>query len=444
MAETLQLRDVFGIRVHPIASYVERDKVDGHFQRALKHDGHIIVYGSSKQGKTALRQKHVDPNRELIVHCSPTSTTEGIYRSLLRQAGIKLETVETQSRGNKQQISTRIGFKAHIPFIGGGEARAEAKGTEITDNTLSWEFIGYDLGDAQAIAELYKRAQIKQFIVLENFHYLPRETQQQLAYDLKTFHELGVRFIILGIWQRSNLLLAYNGDLQDRIAEIPVEPWTQDDFDRVIEAGAQSLNISISKEICDLFKQNAYGNIGLLQEFLRLLCENAGIDERQNTPGDITDIALAKKAIAAKLEDQQGQLINVLQGLAGKSRTRSDEGDPLVLPYYLVHAVLTLPIDVLKEGVSRRELQSHIQKHHHRDDGESPRASDMTNLLTRLPAYQQEMSSPFLDYNAEDRRLRIVDMRNLFVLANADRKELLEEIPFPLRMDDGASDDPPA
>lgn len=51
--------EVFGIRNGPVASYVVRENVDGTFETACRSDHHIVVYGSSKQGKTSLRLRHV-------------------------------------------------------------------------------------------------------------------------------------------------------------------------------------------------------------------------------------------------------------------------------------------------------------------------------------------------------------------------------------------------
>ncbi len=435
--ELVALEQVFGIRATPIESYVERQDVDGRFSRALDLDGHIVIYGSSKQGKTALRQKHISEDGCTTINCSPKSTTEGIYRTLLNECGIKLQTTESTTEQATGNVAGKVGFKALIPFLGGGDAEATASSSTSQQTQLTWEFIGYDLADAQTIARLLKRSSINKFVVLENFHYLSKDTQGDLAFDLKTFHELGIRFIILGVWQEANLLLLYNPDLQDRVIEVPVEPWADTDFDRVITKGCERLNCTFSESICRDIKDSAFGNIGLLQEFCRLICESSGIIHRQQQTRDVSDPAIARDAIASKLADQKNHLLRTLQSLAAQSRKRTDEGadEPLVLPFYLVHALLTMPINVLKDGISKRELQEHIQKFHHRKDGESPRSSDMTNLLNRLPTYQND-TSPFLYYNPEDRRLRIVDQRHFFALSRLDRAELLEEIPFPLRLDD--------
>ena len=83
-------------------------------------------------------------------------------------------------------------------------------------------------------------------------------------------------FIILGIWREANRLIQFNGDLLDRITEVPVEPWEKDDFDRVISTGSALLNVDFSlvknRLICDSFD-----SVGVVQEICKLCCLNAGV-----------------------------------------------------------------------------------------------------------------------------------------------------------------------
>ena len=71
MASPFRTDDVFGIRTQLVLSYVERDEVDRRFRESLLSDHHVVVYGSSKQGKTSLRQKHLPESQSLIVRCGP-------------------------------------------------------------------------------------------------------------------------------------------------------------------------------------------------------------------------------------------------------------------------------------------------------------------------------------------------------------------------------------
>ena len=55
----MHLNNVFGVSRDPVASYIERDSVDATLSDALATTKQIVIYGSSKQGKTALLQRHL-------------------------------------------------------------------------------------------------------------------------------------------------------------------------------------------------------------------------------------------------------------------------------------------------------------------------------------------------------------------------------------------------
>lgn len=422
---------VFGIRTKPVLSYVERAEVDGAFAEALRSDHHIVIYGSSKQGKTALRQKHLDDKRDCtLVHPGPRTTIEGLYQPILRDANVRIQTFETTREEQGTTASVRTGFKAFIPWIGGADVGMEAATKAGVQDELRTEFIAFDFGEAQSIGELLARVKWRKFIVIENFHYLSGEVQKQLAFDLKTFHELGIRFIILGVWREANRLLQFNRDLEDRIIEIPVEPWRDEDLRHVVAEGSRRLNIEVAAGVIDTFIANAYGNVGMFQEFLKTFCWKCGVNESLDARRVLADAAAVQATFDAKLRDQRNTFLQSLVGIAAKSRT--DKKDPLVLPYYLVKVLLTVDLETLREGIEKRTLLDLLRSVHHRDDKSTVRIGDVTNLLAHLPDHQKDMQPPLLYFDSNASRLKIVDTRQFFVLANVNRPEMADEIPDPL------------
>ena len=59
MSRTKKVSDVYGVSNQMIDTYIIRDKVDNLFLEGLQRNKHIIIYGSSKQGKTSLTNKHL-------------------------------------------------------------------------------------------------------------------------------------------------------------------------------------------------------------------------------------------------------------------------------------------------------------------------------------------------------------------------------------------------
>jgi len=290
---------------------------------------------------------------------------------------------------------------------------------------------------------MLEAAKFDKFVVLENFHYLRKEIQKLLSFDLKTFHEMSLRFIILGVWRESNHLLVLNPDLQDRVAEVAVEPWENSDFCKLIVVGQDHLNVTIPEKAREDFMSNSYGNVGMVQEFLRTYCKLNGINETSISTRELDFTHTIEETLAKKAEDQRGRLLTVLESISGKSRAdrREGGGEPLTLPYYLVKVLLNVPFTELASGITRIHLLEKIREIHRRPEKETIRVSDVAHLLKRLAALQDESASPFLFYDSNSQRLRIIDAGLLFALAKVDRALLSEEILDPLESYD--DDDTP-
>lgn len=240
---------VFGVSNEQIETYIERKDVDAIFVNGLKRNKHIIVYGASKQGKTALTNKHLTDNEYIKVNCSYNSLTIDIYKSVLRQLRIDFE--ESKELTTSISGEPKIGIKANvkIPFFGKVEADGEFGTSLERDKTTTYKVIEYNLELAQDFSELLRNYKFNKRIILENFHYLSESTQKQLAVDLRIFEDYNILFVILGIWREKNRLVQFNGDLLDRLIEIPVEPWLENDLLEIAIKGEKLLNVSFNNII---------------------------------------------------------------------------------------------------------------------------------------------------------------------------------------------------
>ncbi|RYZ87076.1 MAG: hypothetical protein EOP06_13330 [Proteobacteria bacterium] len=168
----------------------------------------------------------------------------------------------------------------------------------------------------------------------------------------------------------------------------------------------------------------------MFQEFLKTFCEIYKVTTM--TEGwTLRDMRIADKTLEAKLHSQRGQLLKTLQVIASNSRVRSNEEDPLLLPYYLTLVICKTEIAQLKDGIEKNRLLQLLREVHHRADKATIRIGDLTNLITRIPAIQETIQPPFLYYDSVNRRLRIVDTRHFFVLAGINREDLADDIPYP-------------
>jgi hypothetical protein len=430
---TVKTEDVFGVSSKQVLSYIERPSVDDKFKSSLSSDKQIVVYGASKQGKTALVSKHLPYSDNITISVTPKTEVTDIYTSMLRQLNIQIRTSATESKGHETELSMSGRLRAILPFVGGGEAEAGVKRTAQSGNTTNAEEIPFNLDLPQDIAELVRKTKTSKTLIIENFHYLNDDKQKQLAFDLRTFQELGISFVILGVWREKNRLVQFNGDLLDRIVEIPVEPWLKDEFLQVSRKGARELNIELSSDIVEKCSEASFSSIGVFQELLKETCLLAGVKEKGEYR-KISDISLVDVAIMKKAEEYAARHQRALEAIAsGYLSSSTKEGvKPLFLPYYLVKVILSAGYEGLANGMRRAIIHDSIQKMHHRQADVRP--SDMSNLLHNLADLQNKksISPPIIDYDKNNKLLQVVDSTFYFFLKHAKLSEISEELPNPL------------
>ena len=85
----------------------------------------------------------------------------------------------------------------------------------------------------------------------------------------------------------------------------------------------------------------------------------------------------------------------------------------------------------LRDGIERKQLQTFIQDQHRTP--QNVRTSDITGMLTRLPALQAgaRIIPPLFDFDAGTRRVKVVDSTLYFFIDNCNPDEVMDEIPHP-------------
>lgn len=96
---TVQLRDAFGVGREVPQNYVERSEVDGALIGSLTRDKHVVIFGSSKQGKTTLRKHCLSESDYILVSCLNTMSLTDLNGSILKAAGFRIEQTLSKTVG---------------------------------------------------------------------------------------------------------------------------------------------------------------------------------------------------------------------------------------------------------------------------------------------------------------------------------------------------------
>ena len=225
-----RLDDVFGVARELPKNYVVRDSVDGRLVEALTRDQHIVIYGSSKQGKTCLRKFNLKQDEYIIVTCQNKWSLAQLHSAILKAAGYVVEGTTTKAVSGEAKVSAKLtgGFKL---FGAKGEAEAATEATGGRTRETETRPIELDPADVNDIINALEAARSPKFVVLEDFHYLPEDTQRDFAVALKAFHEdSSYSFVVVGVWRDQNRLVQQNGDLTGRVVAIDADRWTTEEL----------------------------------------------------------------------------------------------------------------------------------------------------------------------------------------------------------------------
>jgi hypothetical protein len=105
VSEKHRLDEVFGVARELPINYVTRDAVDGTFVSSLARDKHIVVFGSSKQGKTCLRKSNLNDDDYSVVTCSNKWSLATLHSAILKAAGYTIEQSTTRTADGSFKIN---------------------------------------------------------------------------------------------------------------------------------------------------------------------------------------------------------------------------------------------------------------------------------------------------------------------------------------------------
>jgi hypothetical protein len=277
--------DIFGISRDLPLNYIERTYVDDIFLKNLVRRQHLVIYGSSKQGKTSLIKHCLDTSDYIFVYCSNKWTLNNLYEVILKQAGFELTGTNTISTSGQQKILAKL--------------KAGVQEGEIEQESLTKAPLELDSPlDTNDIIASLNAINFTKFIVLEDFHYLPVDTQKDFAVGLKAFHEKSkLSFIIIGVWLEKNKFSEYNRDLTGRILSINADKWEIEELKKVISHGEALLNIYFTEKFKKDLLVLCYGSVYIIQETCRQCCINDNIYSTQEKYKEVGSTAICSEII---------------------------------------------------------------------------------------------------------------------------------------------------
>lgn len=415
-----KVAEVYGINRDLPLNYVERKAVDEFFVSSLTRDKHLVIYGSSKQGKTSLRKHCLKDDDYIVVHCSNKWSIGDLHAAILKRVGFEVTQSMTRTASGRNKIVAS--FQAGLAGVGIGTGGEKEKSVSDAVTKKPLELDPDDVNDVIKALDGFNK-----FIVLEDFHYLSIDAQKDFAVALKAFHEQSkLCFIIVGVWLEESRLTVYNGDLTGRVVGINADKWEADELREVVSVGEALLNIQFASQFRDELIANSFDTVYIVQEACYQACVAQEVNFTQSKLKEVGGGLDAKAIINWVVNQQTGRYNSfITQFAAGFQSTQ------LQMYRWLLYPVLTASTADLKKGLKYRAIREVLRKHH--PEGKDLNLGNVTQALQAASALQvqKDIKPIVIDYDQTNLILNVVDRGFLIWLDNQDRNDLLELAELP-------------
>ena len=157
---------VFGISRELPLNYIERAGVDDKLMDNLTRDQHIVIFGSSKQGKTSLRKHCLKEDDYITVSCQNNLALRDLHAAILKAAGYIITASSSRAADGNTKIEASFEARLELPSLGslGGKLGA-GRDAKVSNSEIS-KRLELDVGDPNDVITALEEINFRKFIVL--------------------------------------------------------------------------------------------------------------------------------------------------------------------------------------------------------------------------------------------------------------------------------------
>jgi hypothetical protein len=399
----MRYQDVFVAGGFPKHTYNPR--ADLQLERRLRESREnlcklVTVTGQTKSGKTVLART-VFPREDCVwVDGGTVSAENDLWQVVLEQLDIFQTTEEEAGADTTATIGGKGSAGANfIVAKGSAEVGAELSKTRSRSQTRS-----RSVSPRVAALRGLKEAQVP--LVIDDFHYLPKDTQGDVVRALKQPIFDGLPVAIIAIPHRRYDAVRVEKEMTGRIMSVDVPSWSDAELKFIPRTGFKLLGIPLASALTDRMASEAIGSPHLVQDFCRTVCRIASVGDRRKGLDEI-DV----ESVFREVADTIGRPI--FDKLARGPRQRSDriqrtlkDGQVVDIYELVLHALAHLRPGLV--SLEYEDLRAAIREV---SDTQIPQLHEVARVLKHMAtiAASDQSSTPVIDFEEEDKKLHITD-----------------------------------
>ncbi|WP_193174909.1 ATP-binding protein [Oricola nitratireducens] len=417
--------DVFVPNGTPTHTYVKRtaEQNEEKLAAALEIPNMVIsISGPSKTGKTALINTCLTQERIIPASGQSLRTSNELWQTVMRWIGGPEEIEKIKERVLKAGVAGKTTGEAGV-FFAKGKVEGEANGgVEFTTGTL--EKYGVEFFEA-----VVKDLSGSDFVVfLDDFHYISRESQVEIAKSIKAIAERGVRICIASVPHKSDDMVRANDELTGRIVSILFDYWTVTELENIAKAGFLALGVDIAPAKVKQLATEALGSPQLMQSLCLNLCLEKGIRNKQ-TMQYRTDVSNAEFSAALERTTLQTDYSKTVEKLHTGAKERGTQRKEFALKDGSQGDVYRAILVSLMQNPPRLsfdydEIMSRIREV---CIGDAPAGSSVQLALKQMDGIAKDLSRENSVLEWDDDQLEITNPYFMFYLRSSQKIEQINK-----------------
>lgn len=403
---TLRYSDVFIAGGFPIYTYYPRStlKLEEKIGEAKNNLCKLVVVtGHTKSGKTVLVQKMFPREDSIWIDGGTVRSEDEFWEFIVDQLSL-FQTIESgETEGTDSSVHGSSTVEGSIIVAKGG---ASVGGTVTGKNESSKKASRTVSSKVVALEGL---RDTKRPVVIDDFHYLPKELQGDLVRALKPLVFAGVPVVIIAIPHRRYDAVKVEREMGARVLQVEIPLWEKSELQFIPNHGSDLLGVKMSKDAIEKITGESIGSPHLTQEFCRAVFRGRNMEA---TGSDLTVSDSEMKAILTDTAETIGRPI--FEKLAKGPRSRSDR-KPRTLKSGLqvdIYGLVLHALSHLKPGLvtlEYEELRSSIKEICELSD--VPNIQEVARVLKYMSdiAATDQSSTPVINFDEDEKRLHITD-----------------------------------
>ena len=224
-------------------------------------------------------------------------SADQVWAKALDWMDVPTSTSRTVTTGTKfgGEVSGTGGYS--IPFLAKAEVSATGKGEKSAETGSIYA------SERRGLPQVVEEIGGSEFVVLvDDFHYMPRDVQPEVAKSLKEAVRLGVKVVTAAVSHRGDDIVRANPELRGRVRAIDLKYWQPAELKRIADYGFAALNIGIDDHTVGTLVGESAGSPQLMQSLCLQTCFVLNRRERADTALFAEQINVSRDTLERILE----------------------------------------------------------------------------------------------------------------------------------------------